>query len=394
IMTGNFPFYDENNIMVIVRLATGNLPTVGDNQQLSQLQALCSLMTDCWSIEPSKRPTSSSCTEYINRWMDWVIPSRRTADGSSETQSVDLLVALGKVNLSNGKINEAIRYFQRAADIARSTMQDWKHACAIFDLAKAYVIRNNYAKAEALYIEARDTMSRTGDKHQLGHILTALGDVYLFLNDYAKAEASYVEARQVLDLLPNQECGAYNTIQLGMLYRRTNECDKAEALCKEARDTFVRLRSVQGALHATLALGHVYLRQGEYQKAEAAYAEAHGVFTRTSDIQCLISSALGLGHVYRLCDEYAKAETMYNKTLPTLIQLGNKRFTGIVLLGLAEIKEKQMQSAEAEHHLKDAITVFNEFGWEDGLPECDMQIKSLYKRIKPRAEEGEVRELE
>lgn len=69
IMTGNFPFYDENNIMVIVRLATGNLPTVGDNQQLSQLQALCSLMTDCWSIEPSKRPTSSSCTEYINRWM-------------------------------------------------------------------------------------------------------------------------------------------------------------------------------------------------------------------------------------------------------------------------------------------------------------------------------------
>ncbi|KIO28317.1 hypothetical protein M407DRAFT_71987 [Tulasnella calospora MUT 4182] len=69
VMTGNFPFYGENESTVIVRLATGNLPTVGDNQQLSQLQALCSLMTDCWSLDPDRRPTSSSCAEYIRRWM-------------------------------------------------------------------------------------------------------------------------------------------------------------------------------------------------------------------------------------------------------------------------------------------------------------------------------------
>ncbi|KAG8912887.1 hypothetical protein FRC01_004845, partial [Tulasnella sp. 417] len=245
VMTGNFPFYGENDSAVIGRLATGNLPTVGDNQQLSQLQALCSLMTDCWSLDPDRRPTISLCTEYIRRWMDWAIPSPRTPEALPDTQSVELLLALGRVDLSNGKINEAIRRFQRSVDIARSTMQDWKRSSAAYDLAHAYVLSSDYPKAEASYIEAREAISGTyrWDKHQLGHILSGLGDVYSLSGKIAMAEASYIEAREAFAAIGEQECSGHNTIQLGMLYRRTNECDKAEALCKEARDMYVRIQS-------------------------------------------------------------------------------------------------------------------------------------------------------
>ncbi|KAG8915743.1 Mitogen-activated protein kinase kinase kinase mlk-1, partial [Tulasnella sp. 417] len=396
VMTGNFPFYGENESAVSVRLATGNLPGVGDNQQLSQLQALCSLMTDCWSLDPDRRPTISLCAEYIRRWMDWAIPSPRTPEALPDTQSVELLLALGRVDLSNGKLNEAIRRFQRAVDIARSTMQDWKRSCAAYDLAHAYVLSSDYAKAEASYIEAREAISGTyrWDKHQLGHILSGLGDVYSLSGKIAKAETAYIEAREAFAAIGEQECSGHNTIQLGMLYRRTNECDKAEALCKEARDMYVRIQSVRGVPHATLALGHVYLRRGDYREAQASYTEAYDVFTRTGDNPCLISSAMGLGHVYRLCEEYDKAEAMYNKAHTPLVRLRNKRFIGIMLLGMAEIREKQQRFTEAEQYLEDANAIFSELGWEDDLSECDAQIKSLHGRIKSLAERVEVRDPE
>ncbi|KAG8915644.1 hypothetical protein FRC01_003565, partial [Tulasnella sp. 417] len=262
----------------------------------------------------------------------WAIPSQRAPEGLSDAKSVELLLALDKVDLSNGKINEAIRHSQRSIDIARSTMQDWKRSCAAYDLARAYVLINDYPKAGAS-------------------------------EKFAKAEASYIEAQEPFAAIGEQECAGHNTIQLGMMYWRANERGKAEALCKEARDVYVLIQSVRGVPHATLALGH-------------------------------LGDGAGPVHVYRLSEEYDKAEAMYNKAHAPLVRLRNNRFLSIVLLGLAGIREKQRWSTEAEQDLEDATVIFGELGWDNDLPECDAQIKSLHDLINSLVEKGEIRNLE
>ncbi|KAG8921921.1 hypothetical protein FRC00_008040 [Tulasnella sp. 408] len=84
---------------------------------------------------------------------------------------------------------------------------------------------------------------------------------------------------------------------------------------------------------------------------------------------------------------------MYIKAHALLVRLRNKRFIGIALLGLAAIRERQQRLTEAEDYLKDATAIFSELGWEDELPECDAQIKSLHKRLKSMESKDEVQGL-
>lgn len=67
-MTGRIPFHDEmNDIKLIAQLATRsfNLPSVIDHEQLSQIQVLCRLMNNCWSLDVDGRPTAVACVADI-----------------------------------------------------------------------------------------------------------------------------------------------------------------------------------------------------------------------------------------------------------------------------------------------------------------------------------------
>lgn len=65
-MTGNFPFAEENDISVVLRITQGDLPAVSDNAQLKEIKVLCSLMGECWRLEANERPTAMRCQQVIS----------------------------------------------------------------------------------------------------------------------------------------------------------------------------------------------------------------------------------------------------------------------------------------------------------------------------------------
>lgn len=55
IMTGKLPFEELTNPQVIYSVTLGRLPAIRENEQLSPILRLCSLMSDCWNLTPAKR---------------------------------------------------------------------------------------------------------------------------------------------------------------------------------------------------------------------------------------------------------------------------------------------------------------------------------------------------
>ncbi|KAG9013560.1 hypothetical protein FRB90_005915 [Tulasnella sp. 427] len=384
VMTGNFPFYDvQSDGLVIVHLATGNMPTISDDRQLSQLRALCSLMSDCWSIDPQRRPAARTAREYIRIWTRRVIPTRRTEGNSDETQSAVLLAELGKLQLANENPDEAMQYYKRAIDISRSTKDDWNLAQFACYLAEVYEVQSNYAESEKWFTEAREAAVRCSARSLEGSALQSLGDMYRVKNDYPQAIRFYQEAREAYLDGHAYECAAHPILQLAMLYWRTGECDKAEELCKEALDIHTRYNNTRDVLHARLALGRIHLRRRHFDQAKSVLEEVRAAFKQGGDTQCEISASMQLGHVHRLQGLYAEAESIYTEAQQRLEKLGAKRFIGVMLLCLGEIREKQGRKEEANEYLRKAFVVFNKLGWDDGLPELDEAIKALYHRIKP-----------
>ncbi|KIO33889.1 hypothetical protein M407DRAFT_49968, partial [Tulasnella calospora MUT 4182] len=66
VMTNSIPFQDvRNTTTVIVRLIRGDLPSISNDARMLLIQALCSLMIKCWSIDPKKRPTAEECCKSV-----------------------------------------------------------------------------------------------------------------------------------------------------------------------------------------------------------------------------------------------------------------------------------------------------------------------------------------
>ncbi|KIO28318.1 hypothetical protein M407DRAFT_71975, partial [Tulasnella calospora MUT 4182] len=72
VMTGNIPFDDlRGDVAVILRVTQGNLPIVASNEHISQVRALCGVMTRCWAMDPAERPAARECM----RSMSWMVRS-------------------------------------------------------------------------------------------------------------------------------------------------------------------------------------------------------------------------------------------------------------------------------------------------------------------------------
>ncbi|KIO16363.1 hypothetical protein M407DRAFT_86092, partial [Tulasnella calospora MUT 4182] len=69
VMTNSIPFHDITvETTVMRRVIQGDLPFISADARMSLIRALCSLVTQCWSFDPNKRPTAEDCRKSIS-WM-------------------------------------------------------------------------------------------------------------------------------------------------------------------------------------------------------------------------------------------------------------------------------------------------------------------------------------
>ncbi|KIO29015.1 hypothetical protein M407DRAFT_71133, partial [Tulasnella calospora MUT 4182] len=68
VMTNYIPFHDVKAPKVIDRIVRGDLPSISSDVRMTLIQALCSLVGHCWSVDPSKRPAAKDCRESM-KWM-------------------------------------------------------------------------------------------------------------------------------------------------------------------------------------------------------------------------------------------------------------------------------------------------------------------------------------
>ncbi|KIO30604.1 hypothetical protein M407DRAFT_20325 [Tulasnella calospora MUT 4182] len=60
IMTGKLPFDDLDTVAhIVLRVTRGKLPLVASHKEISQVRALCVMMTRCWEMEPGARPAAA-----------------------------------------------------------------------------------------------------------------------------------------------------------------------------------------------------------------------------------------------------------------------------------------------------------------------------------------------
>ncbi|KIO20730.1 hypothetical protein M407DRAFT_29626 [Tulasnella calospora MUT 4182] len=96
VVTGNFPFHEENDVAAVQPILTKDLPTVSNNAQLNQVKMLCSPMEECLRLDTDERPTALRCQQIVS-WMDQTVPLRRGGESLTPPRSSGLLHARGRI---------------------------------------------------------------------------------------------------------------------------------------------------------------------------------------------------------------------------------------------------------------------------------------------------------
>ncbi|KIO30606.1 hypothetical protein M407DRAFT_20328, partial [Tulasnella calospora MUT 4182] len=385
IMTGKLPFDDLNREShIVLRVTKGNLPPVASHKEISQVRALCVMMTRCWEMEPASRPAAEEFEGSLSM-MDRIVPSNRDRT-KPENYSTELLCSLGYTKRNINKYEEAEDYFGRALRIARSAGNAVATANAIQGLKTVYCAQGKCLEAEALTTGAKEMYTLLGAEGKVAGAMCVLGEVYRIGSQYSKAEAMHNEAKDTFQRHGDEHGVADALLGLGDIDRRRREFLKAEALYEEAKEIYKRHGLNGKVAVATCNLGEIYCVREEYSKAEATYNEAKEICERLGDEQGVARAAWGLGEVYWLWKEYYGAEVMYEKAKEVCERLGDEQGVARAALGLGDAHSLRKAYSKAEAMFNEAKNICERFGDAKGVARAAWGLGEVHWHRKEYSE--------
>ncbi|KIO32086.1 glycoside hydrolase family 5 protein [Tulasnella calospora MUT 4182] len=361
IVTGKLPFEElSQDQTVIKRVATGKLPAIREQAQLSHVLKLCGLISDCWISNPAGRIDASNFRRRVNV-MPSIAPSG-SGSGASRIRSAELLLQLGQMYSLQDHKALAESHYKSALDVASRTENQRAGANALVGLGEIYRSQSRNQEAEKALREAHEIQSRIGDDIGAANALFGLGEIYRAQWKNQEAEKALREAHEIHSRI-GDDLGAANALHgLGEIYRAQSRNQEAEKALREAHEIHSRIGNDLGAANALDGLGDIYRARSRYQEAENAYSQAHEIHSRIGNDLGAANALHGLGEIYRAQSKNQEAEKALREAHKIHSRIGHDLGAANALLGLGEIYRAQSKNQEAEKALREAHDIHCRIG--------------------------------
>ncbi|KAG8917019.1 hypothetical protein FRC01_002717 [Tulasnella sp. 417] len=397
--------WDTKDTIVIRRIVRGDLPSISSDTRILLIRALCALMADCWSVNPSNRPTAPECRQIV-QWMPMITPRRLpTKDAAKlDDRSPALLMELGHMHQNQSDYRTASEYYTRAlsaySKIADKTgtadamsqlaaihkiqsqyhqaiefyaecLQIWTdigdrrgRAEGLWGLAEVHRLRTEYSQAVTLYVECLEIWTDIDDRRGRAEALWGLAEVHRLQHNYTQAITLYLECLQIRADIGDRRGRAEALWSLAEVHRLQHEYTYAITLYSECLQIQTDIGNRQGRAEALLGLAEVYRLQNECNQAAKFYSECLQIQTDIGNMQGRVEALLGLAEVHRLRNEYTDAMILYSVCTQIQADIGNTQGSAEALLSLAEIHRLRDECSEAIALFSEALTTFTDLSNE------------------------------
>ncbi|KAG8922738.1 hypothetical protein FRC01_013673 [Tulasnella sp. 417] len=360
IMTNKEPYPEigrqAEGLMVIV-LSEGRPPDVREQEGTFPILQLCSLMVECWSFDPRKRPDAARCKARLE-WMPSAVPSVDAA----EVQSPQLFLKIGDMHRLHSRPNEALEAFERALEISRRIEDHKATAGAMLLLAESYKDLSRLLEAESSFKGALEYYDGRGDRTGMGTASIGLANVYDTMSETAKAETHYRLALDAFSQVNNDLGRANSMIGLGRIYKGQSKLDQAKKSYQDAEEIYLRIGDEMGRANALLGLGRVHQAQSEAEDAEKKCKEAEEIYTRIGGELGRANALETLGDIYRAQSMYQESRSSYVEAAEIYGGLKYEHGQANTMLGLGRIHYVHSEYSQAESVYKEALDIHTRVG--------------------------------
>jgi tetratricopeptide (TPR) repeat protein len=298
-----------------------------------------------------------------------------------------------------GAYGQAIASGQRALALAMASGNVVLHALANQYLGFAYHDQGDYR-------QALDCLRQTvaffdGMEHRSGQVFPQvflpavnsrawLAACHAALGTFAEGAPLGEEGLRIAEAVAHLASLMYASWGSGLLSLRQGNLpralpllERAVGICREADlpAYFPRMAA---------ALGTAYTLSGRVADAVPLLAQAleQAIATQRVGFQALCSLPLGEAHL--LADRLEEAHTLTEHTLVLAHQhqeRGHQAYA-LRLLGEIAVRREPSESAQAEDHYRQALTLAEELGMRPLVAHCHLGLGKLYAKVGRRAEAG------
>ncbi|KAG9033973.1 hypothetical protein FS837_002310 [Tulasnella sp. UAMH 9824] len=292
VMTDSIPFQDVKDLTVVERVVRGDLPSISSDARMMLIQALCTLVGQCWTIDPSKRPTAEECQRTID-WMasqadlklmalPMIVPNqvRATNAASLADRSARLLMELGRMHRRQSDYVNASEYYTKALGLCTNIGDSRGEANALLELARIHQFQDNQSQAITSYTDALKIHTKIGDGQGKATALLGLAEVHRLQNDHDKAVTLYSECLQIQTDIGARQGRADALWGLADVHRVRNECSQAMALFTESLEISIDINDLSGKAFAFLGIADTHRNRAHYTEAISHYEQAVEAFQR------------------------------------------------------------------------------------------------------------------
>ncbi|KAG8916088.1 hypothetical protein FRC01_003389 [Tulasnella sp. 417] len=290
IITGKIPFDElERQEAIIHHTVMGTLPAIRENSDLSHVLMLCSLMSECWLLEPAQRIHASAFQRKVGliRSGDAKVACMEACEFFSQTgqhaRHADSLQHLGDIHVNEGMYVEAEEPYRHAQAIFSNVEDAPGEAGVLVRLGVLYVHRDRHDQAEKCFAQARAAYAMAADADGKAMALEGLMQVYVRQGKFADAKVACMEACEILSRTSQHSRHADNLKHLGEIHMNQGTYVEAEESYRHAQSIFSSLEDPPGEAGVLFRLGVFYVRQDRRDQAEQCFAQARVAYAMVSD---------------------------------------------------------------------------------------------------------------
>ncbi|KAG8925664.1 hypothetical protein FRC01_009850 [Tulasnella sp. 417] len=384
VMTNTIPFHDvKKDAIVINRVVQGHLPSITEDARMSLIRALCSLMVQCWKIDPTERPTAEGCQKLVS-WMPMIVPAPTESidEDTPSTRSAQLLNRLGQMYKRQGDYVNAFNCFTKASTIYTASNDRHGKAYNLRSLAGLHLFRGEHSEAASFYTEALQIYTENGNQTERGYAIWGLADVRRFQGEYSEASRLYSECLQIFTGIEHRRARALALFGLATVRRLHDEYSEAETLYSEALEIFTDVGERHGTASAVWSLAEVYRLRNDYSEATKRYSEALEIYTDIGDRQARGTALWGLAQVHLGQGEYKEALKLSSEATKIFTDVGDKFWRADALTSLAHAHRMQSHYNEAVSLYTEASRVLKEIGDPDRAAGALKNAEDIRKAAK------------
>jgi predicted ATPase len=330
---------------------------------------------------------------------------------------LDLVTKYGKFLFSQGRLNDALTYYQQALDLSEEMGRTSKKVKVLKEMGHAHKYLGNYEKAEGFFEKSVNLSSESVSPQDIADVHRGLGYVHWRSGEFEDAIMHYNMSITNIEKIGDENLKAVTFIELGNVYNNKGDQDMALDYYKKSVDILERLEDYvelpralnnlgdlllqkedwDGAIEhlekairaseisgaklvrawATFNVAEGYIHKGEFEKAERILEKSFKLCIELNEKLALHGVFKNYGILYRMKKEWDKAIKYFDKALVLLKEIKVPYETGRRTYELSLVYRDMGETEKARELMNESMKMFEELSAKKELEKVKKDLEKL-----------------